>query len=116
MMTVERARQVLLEVLDLRKRWGRKVSNQDFNKDDLLDALVVLQEHNEETVHAQVVKLHRQIGASKAREAKLKKDKTALERQLIGMQQKCAAAQRVVESQAVELGVLRDKLTISSKT
>lgn len=109
-MNIDRARQVLLEVIELRKRFGRHVSTNDFNKDDLLDSLVVLNEHAEETVHAEVVKLKRQLGAAKSRETKAAKNRARLEEDLAKSNEQIDALKNVLVERGEQVGKLENEL------
>lgn len=76
-MTLEKARQMILETAEERARWGNLFSLK-YNKSELMDAIVVLAEYVQELEEAQadtseLTKVKRQLAASQAREAKLKK-------------------------------------------
>lgn len=85
-MDIDRAREVVAEVIDMRKKWGIQVSSRDFSQDDLLDALMVLQAEGVETANALVAKANRQQGAYKAQLAKAEKAKERLRETIAEMQ------------------------------
>lgn len=75
-MDVETARKVQTDVISGRKRWGVLYTTGEYSVADLVTALVVLHEAGEIAAgdaHEELVNVKRQLTASKAREAKLKK-------------------------------------------
>lgn len=75
-MDLEKAQQIVQDTIEGRKRWGQMFYS-EFNSDTLLDALVCLSEAVQESAGAvsreELTLVKRQLTASKAREAKLKK-------------------------------------------
>lgn len=78
-MKIERAKQVVSEVIEQRKRWGHKLSASDFNPDDLLDALVTIETEGVATATADLTKSNRQTAAAKAQASRWHKKMKAAE-------------------------------------
>lgn len=79
------AKQLVKEVIEGRARWGKAFGAGPFRIDDVMDALVEL--HNEGLIATDaskedLVKAKRQLTASQAREAKLKKQVKSLKNQV----------------------------------
>lgn len=111
-MDIDRAREVVAEVIDQRKKWGIQLSYRDFNKDDLLDALIVLQEEGIETASALVAKANRQQGAYKAQLAKAEKLKEKLREDIEELKAAAKTANDVATKALEEQGMLQAQLAV----
>ena len=79
------AKEVVAMVVAGRARWGKSYGTGPFTADDILDALVELQnvgEDSADALQAELVKAKRQLTAALAREAKQKKQIAALKEEL----------------------------------
>ena len=82
---LERATNLVNELLDMRRKWGKNFGERDFNVGDLLDALVLIEDTASVSdaslfveLRAEIVKLNRQLGAAKSREKKAAKAQAVL--------------------------------------
>lgn len=111
-MKIEYARQVLSDVIDLRRRFGHHVSTRDFNKDDLLDALVVLSEHNEEVSSKEVIKLKQQLGAAQSREKKGVKRRESLDAEIKDLKKEIKELRTVLNKRTADLEAVEAELHV----
>ena len=75
-MDATRANRIVAAVIAGRKRWGSAYGTGEFNLSEITEALVTLHESGEAIVEdhkEELVRVKRQLTASKAREAKIKK-------------------------------------------
>lgn len=75
-MTLERAENLVAHVVRERARWGKMFDADSLNLEEVLDALVFLHENESQTekdLRESLRKSQQQLGAAKAREARLKK-------------------------------------------
>ena len=80
-MTLERAQNIVDHVISGRARWGKLYKADDIPLDDVLDALLFVVSHDSQEVldlRESLRVSQKQLGASKAREAKLNKVNTEL--------------------------------------
>lgn len=87
--TLERAREIVAHVATERLRWNKLYDASDIGVDALMDSLVLLAQADNERITGQdekLTKANRQLGASKARETKLKKQVAELKDELKAIQ------------------------------
>lgn len=81
------ANRLVAAVVAGRQRWGQSYGTGEFTSDQILDALVEMHQNGEieaDTAHEDLVRVKRQLTASQAREAKLKKQVEKLKDQYKG--------------------------------
>lgn len=84
-MTFEQAQDVMASIVANRVRWGKMYDGSDLGLSKLMDALVCLAQndgHEVAEVRKGLATANRQIGAGKAREAKLKKQVETLKHEI----------------------------------
>ena len=76
-LTIDQAKDILAHVVSQKERWGQQYDAGDIGLSGLMDALIVIAKEDNETytsLRAQLTKANRALGASNARETKLKNE------------------------------------------
>ena len=85
-MTFEKAKAVVDSAKELQRRWGKHISAKDLNFNEVLEALIVLDEHGDNVAGAELTKAHRQTTAAKAQAARWHKLYTETKNELAHVQ------------------------------
>lgn len=76
-LTIEQAKDVLAHVVSQKERWGQQYDGSEIGLSALMDALVVLAKHDNQSymdLKEDLTKANRQLAAANARETKLKRE------------------------------------------
>jgi hypothetical protein len=86
-MNIEQAKDVLSHIVEQKLRWGKQYDASDIGLDKVTEALIALAQGDGETteVRKSLTKANRQLGASNARETKLKKTIEELRHEVTGL-------------------------------
>ena len=98
-MNIEKAREVVLYVVEQRRRWGSKLSAKDFSFDDLLEALVTIYDDSQSNmvaVNEAVVGANKEAGAAKARAKRAQNIVDELRAKNLELENRCKAWERHV--------------------
>ena len=76
-LTIDQAKDILAHVVSQKERWGLQYDAGDIGLSGLMDALIVIAKEDNEaytSLRAELTKANRALGASNARETKLKNE------------------------------------------